>query len=78
MQKCSEMQARASFFKVTFKKHREGGVGGTGSTPGSKPALATSPARHRRIIEWAIALVPPTPPFWLKGGSEREVVTRFP
>ena len=25
MQKCSEMQARASFCKVTFKKHREGG-----------------------------------------------------
>ena len=25
MQKCSEMQARASFFKATFKKHREGG-----------------------------------------------------
>ena len=38
MQKCSEMQARASFFRVTFKKHREGGVGGTGSTPGSKLA----------------------------------------
>ena len=25
MQKRSEMQARASFFKATFKKHREGG-----------------------------------------------------
>ena len=25
MQKCSEMQARTSFFKVTFKKYREGG-----------------------------------------------------
>ena len=33
-------------------------------------------ARHRRI-EWAIARVPPTPPFWLKGGSEREVITTF-
>ena len=28
-------------------------------------------------IEWAIARVPPTPPFWLKGGSAREVRTRF-
>ena len=59
------------------KNIERGGVGGTGSTPGSKLALATLLARHRRIIEWAIARVPPTPPFWLKGGSEREVITRF-
>ena len=72
MQKCSEMEARASFFKVAFKKHREGGVGGTASTPGSKLALATLPARHRRI-EWAIARVPPTPPFGLWGGRKNKV-----
>ena len=72
MQKCSEMQARASFFKVTFKKHREGGVGGTASTPGSKLALATLLARHRRI-EWASALVPPTPLFFGGVGTWKDV-----
>ena len=36
--KIAQMEARASFFKVTFKKHREGGAGGAGSTPGSKLA----------------------------------------
>ena len=66
------------YFRRLSKNIERGGVGGTGSTPGSKLALATLLARRRRIIEWAIALVPPTPPFWLKGGSEREVVTRFP
>ena len=46
-----------------FSKNIErGGVGGTGSTPGSKLALATSPARHRRIhIIKGLRPLPPTP-----------------
>ena len=37
MQKRSEMQARASFFKATFKKHREGG----GSAAPAAPQVAS-------------------------------------
>ena len=53
-------------FLRRLSKNIEGGVGGTGSTPRSKLALATLLARHRRI-EWASARVPPTPLVWGAG-----------